>query len=286
MTALGRGGGPDGTAIIVGQADGELAVIDIDGQPLWRQTFQPHMGHPATVRAAFSARLDADGPPSVIIATESCQVEAFTGAGEFRWRYEVVHAASAAGAADLDGDGLDEIIAATEYWSWHAIRADGRALFRTRGVESSGASAVASLPASRERLAVFGGWDGHLTAYRPDGERAWDRALGDVITAVIESDDDLVVGTRAGSVYRIAPDGTIRWRRDTGAAVTTLAGCDELITVAGPDRLHRLNAAGHPVAETAWPAGPTELAELRTDGTIGLYLRDATGRHSWLPLPH
>ncbi len=187
MTALGRGGGPDGGGIIVGQAEGELAVIDVDGKPLWRQEFSPHMGHPATVRAAFSARLDRDGPPSVIIATESCHVEAFTAGGDFRWRYEVIHAASAAGAADLDGDGLDEVIAATEYWTWHAVRADGSALFTTRGVESSGASAVGTVtdPDGAGRLAVFGGWDGHLTAYRPDGERAWDRSLGDVITAAI-----------------------------------------------------------------------------------------------------
>ncbi len=86
-------------------------------------------------------------------------------------------------------------------------------------------------------------------------------------------------------MQRIVPDGGVRWRHDAGAAVITAAGCGELITVAGADRLRWLDAGGEPVADTAWPAEPVELAEFRTDGVIGLYLRDAAGRHSWLPHP-
>lgn len=285
VTALGRGGGPDGAGIIVGQADGRLTVLDPAGATLWQQTFQPHMGHPATVRAAFSARLDPDGPPSVIIATESCHVEAFTAAGDFRWRYEVIHAASAAGAADLDSDGLDEIIAATEYWTWHAIRPDGSALFRTRGVESSGASAVASVadPDGDGRLAVFGGWDGHLTAYRPDGERAWDRAFGDVITTMITDGDDLVVGTRAGLLYRVAPDGSVRWRHPVGAEVITATTCAGMIMVGTASALLRLDPKGVRIDARPWPDRIAGLAPYRGTAGPGLWLQDAAGRHSWLP---
>ncbi|WP_152363473.1 PQQ-binding-like beta-propeller repeat protein [Microlunatus speluncae] len=287
VTAIGRGGGPDGTGIIVGQADGRLSVIDTDGKPLWRQTFPPHMGHPATVRAAFSARLDAAGPPSVIIATESCHVEAFTADGDFRWRYEVVHAASTAGAADLDGDGLDEVIAATEYWTWHAVKADGSALFKTRGVESSGASVVAAVtdPDGAGRLAVFGGWDGHLTAYRADGARAWDRSFGDVITSMINSADDLVIGTRAGQLLGVAADGTVRWRRDLGAAVITLTRAGDLIIVVAGEVIHMLDPDGTPRHTFGWPDPPVEVAACRLDGRTGLYLRDTAGRHSWLSVP-
>ncbi|MFC7625830.1 PQQ-binding-like beta-propeller repeat protein [Microlunatus sp. GCM10028923] len=285
VTALGRGGGPDGSGIIVGQADGRLAVLAPDGAPLWRQTFQPHMGHPATVRAAFSARLDPDGPPSVIIATESCHVEAFTGDGDFRWRYEVVHAASAAGPADLDGDGLDEIIAATEYWTWHAVRPDGTALFRTRGVESSGGSVVASVPnpGGAGRLAVFGGWDGHLTAYRPDGERAWDRAFGDVITAVTRTGDDLIIGTRAGFLYRVAPDGSTRWQRGVGSAVVaaTVAGGTVVVATTGP--VLRFGLDGTDSGHLKRPGPVLQVAPFRVDNGTGLYLRDGAGGHAWLP---
>ncbi|GAB3757034.1 hypothetical protein [Microlunatus parietis] len=284
VTALGRGGGPDGAGVIVGQADGRLTVLDPAGATLWQQTFQPHMGHPATVRAAFSARLDPDGPPSVIIATESCHVEAFTAGGEFRWRYEVIHAASAADAADLDGDGLDEIIAATEYWTWHAVRPDGTALFRTRGVESSGGSAVAAVPDpdGAGRLAVFGGWDGHLTAYRPDGERAWDRAFGDVITTMINNGDDLIVGTRAGFLYRVAPDGTTRWQRGVGSGVIAAAVVGGSIVVATAGRLLRYGLDGADSGHLDRSEPVLAVAPLRSDGVTGLYLRDGSG-HSWLP---
>jgi hypothetical protein len=111
---------------------------------------------------------------------------------------------------------------------------------------------------------------------------AWDRALGDVITAVITADDDLVVGTRAGSVARISADGSIRWRHDLGSAVITVTGCDGSIAVAAPDRVVWLGPDGAPIRDLGWPAGPIELAELRTGGIGGLYLRDAAGRHSWL----
>lgn len=285
VTALGRGGGPGGSGIIVGQADGRLTVLDPAGRSLWQQRFQPHMGHPATVRAAFSARLDHDGPPSVIIATESCHLEAFTADGDFRWRYEVIHAASAAGAADLDGDGLDEILTATEYWTWHAVRPDGTALFRTRGVESSGGSAVASVPdpGGAGRLAVFGGWDGHLTAYRPDGERAWDRAFGDVITAVTEAGDDLIVGTRAGFLYRVAPDGSTCWQRGVGSAViaATVAGGTVVVATTGPVLRFGLDGADSGRLERPGPV--LEIAPFRVDGGTGLYLRDGAGGHAWLP---
>lgn len=285
VTALGRGGGPDGDGIVVGQADGRLTVLDVAGRPLWQQTFSPHMGHPATVRAAFPARLDRDGPPSVIIATESCHVEAFTADGGFRWRYEVIHSASAATAADLDGDGLDEVLTGTEYWSWHAIRPDGSALFRTRGVDGSGCSAVATVPEGGGRLAVFAGWDGHLTAYRASGERAWDLALADLIITVITVEDDLVVGTRAGRLHRIGADGRIRWHRPLGAAVTAGAIVGDAIMVALSDRIVPLDGDGTAGAPLPCPAGPVGLGAFRTAAGSGLLVRDARDRFALLPRP-
>ncbi|MGN6700706.1 MAG: hypothetical protein ACTHMR_21320, partial [Thermomicrobiales bacterium] len=208
VTALGCGDvdGDGLPEIIVGQAEGVVELRDADGTPRWQQEFPPHMGHPATVRAAFTGQLNPAGPPAVLIATESCHVQAYTADGQPLWRYEVVHAATTACAADVNGDGRDEVLAASEYWSWHAIQPDGTALFRVRGVESSGAAAVGTCrrPGTGQRLALFGGWDGHLTAYTPDGERAWDVPLGDIITTAEgvdfdgQGEEEILVAARSG----------------------------------------------------------------------------------------
>ena len=263
VTAIGSGDvDEDGRReIIAGQAKGTVELFGADGTRRWTQEFLPHMGHPANVRLAFTGRLRPAAPPAVLIATESCHIHAYNHAGEELWRYEVVHAATAACAADIDGDGCDEVLAASEYWTWHCIK-DGRALYKVHGIKSTGSWAVCSLlqpgaaaggTGKRQRLALFGGWDGHLTAYNADREQVWDAPLGDIIAglcslpsagrqgdeigtgsgdgadhgngvgcvagngedmmAVCRNGEDVVAVCRDGYVYRYRYDGRQLWHR-------------------------------------------------------------------------
>src|SRR5690606_25779540 len=116
------------------------------------------------------------------------------------------------------------------------------------------------------------------------GERAWDHAFGDVISTLITIDDDLVVGTRAGSVFRVAGDGAVRWQRRLNAEVITAAVAGDRIAIATEDQVRLLDPDGGPVAAFDWPDRPVELAPFRTGDATGLYLRDAAGGQSCLGL--
>ena len=223
----------------------------------------------------------------MLIATESCHVQAFTASGQPLWRYEVVHAATTACAADVQGDGRDEVLAASEYWSWHGIQPDGTALFRVRGVESSGAAAVGTCrrPGTGQRLALFGGWDGHLTAYAPDGERVWDVPLGDIITTANGVDfdgqgqEDVLVAARSGYVYRYGADGQQRWRRRLGRAVAAalwLPTQRAIIAAAGND-LVWLDPVGEIIGRVTLPERVVQLHRWRGAGTEAVIAQDATG---------
>lgn len=236
VTALGAG--PYG-GVVVGQADGLVALHALDGTVRWQGDFPAHMGHPALVNVVGTARLDPGAAePAVIVGTESCHVHAWSADGAPLWSYEVVHACNGIAAADLDGDGRDEVVAISGYWSWHVIGADGAKRCTVRGIEGSGGQAVLA----HRGLAIFGGWDGHVTAYRPDGERVWDVATGDIVTALVPAGDDVVAASRSGRLYRIGPDGTLRWWQPL--PVDAVVVQDDTVVVALGDEVRWLATDG------------------------------------------
>jgi len=248
------GAGPFG-GVVVGQFDGLVALYDLDGSLRWQQEFPAHMGHPAVVNAVGTARLDPSAvEPAVIIGTESCHVHAWTADGVSLWSYEVIHACNDIAAADLDGDGRDEIVAISGYWTWHVIGADGVKRCSVRGVEGSGGSVALA----HAGLAIFGGWDGHVTAYRPDGERVWDVATGDVVTGLAAVGDDLAVSSRSGRLYRIVLDGTVRWWRPLAVDAVVVHEGEVVVAVGN---------------EVRWLAddGTTVRTEVRSEPVSGLW---------------
>ncbi len=196
------GAAPDG-ALVVGQHDGLVSVHEPDGSHRWAGEFPAHMGHEASVTAIATAVFDTG--PAILTGTESCHVHAWSLNGEELWRYEVVHGARDVASGMLDG--TTAVVASTGYWTWHVLDQTGTPRFQVRGREGSGAE-VAVVHAG---LAVFGGWDGHVTAWRPDGTVAWDLPTGDVVTAIVPDGDDLVIACRAGRMYRVDAEGTLLW---------------------------------------------------------------------------
>lgn len=270
------GAGPEGT-VVVGGHDGVVALYGLDGALLWQQEFPGHMGHQAIVNTIGTAELRPGELPTVLVGTESCHVHAYGADGTELWRYEVIHAAHGVAAADLDGDGCDEVYAISGYWSWHGIDAAGEQVFGVRGVESEGGDVVLT----HAGLALFGGWDGHLTAYRPDGQRVWDLATGDMITAAVPvGEGDLLVASRSGRLYRVGPDGTLRWHRPLPVTSLVLghdgpvAGVDDaLVWLADDGSVRRRCVIGAPIAE---------VRSLVSAGADGVAVRDGTGTVHWV----
>jgi outer membrane protein assembly factor BamB len=279
-------------AIIVGEKQGYVELLSAQGKLCWQQEFAPHMGHPATVVSAFSGRLQATEPLSVLIATESCHIHAYSHYGVHLWRYEVVHAATAACAADVDGDGLDEVVAGSEYWSWHCIKADGKALYRVRGKEGTGCYCVNTcrLPQAPDhpdrRLGIFGGWDGHLTAYKPTGETAWDIPLGDIVRSIhpigVQPDgsEDLFASSRSGNAYRFNAAGEMQWRLALDGAIKTGIWLPQLQVgvVAIENQLVWISSAGLICGRTTCKAPVAQLTPWKEKNGAGLLVSTVDGR--------
>jgi outer membrane protein assembly factor BamB len=278
--------------VIVGEAQGHVELLSAEGNLCWQQEFPPHMGHPANVVCAFSGRLHPTEPLSVIIATESCHIQAYTHTGTPLWRYEVVHAATTACAADVDGDGLDEVLAGSEYWSWHCIKADGKALYRVRGIAGTGCYCVNTCRMLMDEnepgrlLGIFGGWDGHLTAYLPSGKIAWDVPLGDVIRSIhpmeVQADgsEDLFVTCRSGNVYRFNAVGEVRWRLALDGAIKVGVWLPQLHVgiVAIENTLLWIDGAGAVCGRTTCEQPVVQLAPWNGKEEMGLVARMTDGR--------
>lgn len=201
-TVSALGAAPDG-AVVVGQHDGLVSVHEVDGSHRWTGEFPTHMGHEAFVTSIAAG--DSATDPMILIGTESCHVHAWSLTGEELWRHEVIHSARAVTWGHLDG--TEAVLASTGYWTWHVLDRSGAPRLRVQGIEGSGAE-IALVHAD---LAIFGGWDGHVTAWRPDGTKAWDLSTGDIVTAIAADGDQLMIACRAGRLYRVDHDGTLVW---------------------------------------------------------------------------
>lgn len=271
-------------SVVAGQAGGNVELFDGNGNRRWHRTFAAHMEHPPTTRVAFGARLDR---PAAAIATESCHVHAFGLDGTELWRHELVHAATAAAAVDIDGDGEDEILAGTEYWTWHCLDATGASRFTVRGVEGSGCGAVSALDTGEEVLALFGGWDGHLSAYRPDGDLAWDVALGEVVTGIEPGEGGAILTLRGGRVCCVDQRGALVWNRHFPAEVAAVRRLPESrsLAIAVADEIVWLGPGGEVRGRWSLDGAALDLQPCTYGGRGGLCVTQEDGLVGWLPAP-
>lgn len=276
-------GSVEGGAIIAGQAEGNVELFGADGSRRWHRTFPGHMGHPPNTRRAFGAQL---GRPAVVIATESCHVHAFGLDGTELWRRELVHAATDATAGDLDGDGNDEVLAGTEYWTWHCIDTSGTPRFTVRGVEASGCGAVAAWTTCQKPLALFGGWDGHLSAYHLSGDLAWDVALGAAVTAIEPTEAGAVVTLGGGRICCVSERGVLRWNLRFPNEVSALRWIPEIdvFAVATGDEIAGVGADGVVCSRDSLEGGTAaDLRRCAHQGAAGLAVTRSGGPIEWLP---
>lgn len=199
---------PSGPQIVLGDSDGNILALSLDGQPLW------HSGLGSTeVRGMDDARID--GQTYAAIATNDGSLAVYDAQGDQVWSHSQEQLRRMR-AFDLNSDGNSEIITGGEYGAFFIYSAaDGSTLFNkslgqavseVREVELNGD------PSSREIVA--GGKEGGVWAFSNTGEQLWSGSLADKVTEIsgIDVDGDgkqeAVIGADSGEVAVFTDSGS------------------------------------------------------------------------------
>ena len=197
-----------GPQIILGDSNGSLLALSLDGEPLWTSALGS-----GEVRGMDDARIG--GQTHAAIATIDGNVAVYDAQGNQVW-LQSQEQLRRLRAFDLDSDGNSEIITGGEYGAFFIFSAlDGSSLFSTqlgqavsevREVELNGD------PSSREIVA--GGKEGGVWAFSNTGDELWSGSLSDKVTEIsgIDVDGDgkqeAVIGADSGEVAIFTENGS------------------------------------------------------------------------------
>ncbi len=199
---------PSGPQIVLGDSDGGLLALSLDGQPLWSSDLGS-----SEVRGMDDAKIN--GQTYAAIATNDGSIAVYDADGKQVWSQSQEQLRRLR-AFDLNSDGNSEIITGGEYGAFFIYSAvDGSVLFNkslgqaiseVREVELNGD------PSSREIVA--GGKDGGVWAFTNTGEELWSASLSDKVTEIsgIDVDGDgkqeAVIGADSGEVAIFTGSGS------------------------------------------------------------------------------
>jgi len=199
---------PSGPQIVLGDSDGGLLALSLDGQPLWSSDLGS-----SEVRGMDDAKIN--GETHAAIATNDGSIAVYDADGKQVWAQSQEQLRRLR-AFDLNSDGNSEIITGGEYGAFFIYSAvDGSVLFNkslgqavseVREVELNGD------PSSRE--VVAGGKDGGVWAFTNTGEELWSASLSDKVTEIsgIDVDGDgkqeAVIGADSGEVAIFTGSGS------------------------------------------------------------------------------
>src|SRR5215207_9773028 len=197
-----------GPQIILGDSNGSLLALSLDGEPLWTSALGS-----GEVRGMDDARIG--GQTHAAIATIDGNVAVYDAQGNQVWTQSQEQLRRLR-AFDLNSDGNSEVITGGEYGAFFIYSAlDGSSLFSTqlgqavsevREVELNGD------PSSREIVA--GGKDGGVWAFSNTGDELWSGSLSDKVTEIsgIDVDGDgkqeAVIGADSGEVAIFTENGS------------------------------------------------------------------------------
>ncbi len=199
---------PSGPQIILGDSNGGLLALSLDGQPLWSS----NLGS-AEVRGMDDAKIN--GQTYAAIATNDGNIAVYDANGSQVWSHSQEQLRRLR-AFDLNSDGNSEIITGGEYGAFFIYSAaDGSTLFNkslgqaiseVREVELNGD------PSSREIVA--GGKEGGVWAFSNTGNQLWNGSLSDKVTEIsgidIDGDgkEEAVIGADSGEVAVFTDTGS------------------------------------------------------------------------------
>ena len=199
---------PSGPEIVLGDSDGNLLGLSLNGNPLWTSKLGGK-----EVRGMDDAKID--GQTYAAIATNDGNIAVYDSQGNQTW-YQSQEQLRRLRAFDLNSDGNSEIITGGEFGAFNIYSAtDGSKLFNTslgqavsevREVELNGD------PSSRE--IVVGGKGGGVWAFTNTGTQLWSGSLSDKVTEIsgidINSDgkEEAVIGAESGEVAVFTDTGS------------------------------------------------------------------------------
>jgi hypothetical protein len=200
-----------GSQIVLGDSDGNLLSIGLDGKPLWKSALGTE-----EVRGLDDARIG--GQAYLAAASHNGTVAVIDSQGKNVWQTSQEQIRRMR-AFDLNNDGNSEILTGGEYGAFFIYNAkDGSALFtkslgqavsEIREVELNGE------PSSHE--IIVGGKDGGVWAFSFDGKTAtqmWTGSLSDKVTEISGIDinedgkEEAVLGDDAGNVAIYTESGS------------------------------------------------------------------------------
>ena len=294
---IGQNVGGEGQRLLAGTDEGELMVLDDQGQLVWEHQF------PDRVNDLMPADLDGDGKDEVIVARQDSQVTVLDDDGSELWSRELAFYrrppyVNVALAGDLDGDGKPEVIVGGENWRFYAFDAKGQELWNYESVHPSRSGAVADLDGDGKCEVVCGTHYYWWATLNPDGTQRWGLHAGpicyDVATGSFNHDQTrgVVYGGGDGYLYVLDSKGEKQLAYNTGDEVRWVAAADlngddadEVYGISlngslycfGPDmqRLWRADLGGEPSALAVVPEAGIVVAGT---GSGKLLSFDATGK--------
>ncbi|HYG23648.1 MAG TPA: PQQ-binding-like beta-propeller repeat protein [Verrucomicrobiae bacterium] len=145
---------------------------------------------------------------------------------------------------------------------------------------------------------IFGSWDKHVYAIRPDGSLKWKfKTEGPISSsAVILNDGTICVGSHDGKFYGLAPSGEKLWDFPTGGPVISspaLSGDVHLVVTSASGFLYKLEPSGKLVWKLHTGGVTAASPVIGSDGTIYLGVNNSVwalhpgGKRKWsVPMVH
>ena len=211
-----------GPQIVLGDSDGGLLALNLEGQPLWAS----QLGS-SEVRGMDDAKIN--GQTYAAIATNDGSIAVYDADGKQVWSQSQEQLRRLR-AFDLNSDGNSEIITGGEYGAFFIYSAaDGSTLFNTslgqaisevREVELNGD------PSSREIVA--GGKEGGVWAFSNTGAQLWSGSLADKVTEISGIDingdgkEEAIIGADSGEVAVFTDTGARNNLSSHGTGITRI----------------------------------------------------------------
>ncbi|HOC67646.1 MAG TPA: glycoside hydrolase family 9 protein [Candidatus Hydrogenedentes bacterium] len=291
--------GADGLRrIAIANGDGSLTCLcAATGTLLWRR--EPG---PVEWGGALWMPGPAEKEQTVVVATETTGVHAFSEGGDLLWHLSETQASppllarGRLAAGDTDGDGHFELVGTGRYGVFCASDTGHLLYTRNTGDEFPGGVALADADGDgNAEIYAASRYDAFLWRFdAASGEPAWKAplyapvdaysaaaiAVGDITG---DGRDEIVLGDGAGHVYAFSCTGALLWTFQTATEVhaavslgdVTGDGCAEVLAASGDHHLYCLDGQGRLVwrHETGLRlVSPPTLTDLDGDGQTDLLL--------------